>query len=310
MIETVARWLAEVVGTSSDFIRKAILTALVVAAYIFVRRAANTLISKQVDDAATRFRFVRAARLGLVLASLAVVARVWFQGDSGIGTWIAFISAGVAVSLQDPLESLAGWVYVVTNRPFRVGDRVQIGEHAGDVVDIRPFSFTLLEIGNWVNADQSTGRLIHVPNGWLFKHSVAGYDHGFPFIWNEIAVTVTFESDWRAAKRCLEGILDEHAEKVDEADVVRASEAMHIQFARTTPVVWVDTVGEGVRLTMRYLCRPRTRRVSTSQIWEAILDGFARMESVDFAYPTVRRFDLTREGKPPQPPSLPDSPKT
>ncbi|MBL8741626.1 MAG: mechanosensitive ion channel family protein [Myxococcales bacterium] len=313
-LESIARWLAEAAGVSPELVKKVVLTVGILVGYAVGRRLVASLLGRSVDDRSARYRVVKAGQLLLLFLSFIVLGRVWLQDASGLGTWLGLLSAGVAVSLQDPLENLAGWVYIATSRPFRVGDRIQIGEHAGDVLDVHPFSFTLLEIGNWVNADQSTGRLIHVPNGWLFKYAVAGYDQGFPFIWNEISVTVTFESDWRAAKAALEAVLDEHAEKIDESEFNRAGEAMHIQFSRVTPVVWTDTAPEGVRLTMRYLCRPRARRVSASEIWEAILDAFEALSNVDLAYPTTRRFDqafegkpaLRAAGKPPRPPPAPE----
>lgn len=297
MFDTLFRWLADTLNVSIELIRKLGFTLALLGAYAIGRRLVATIISKSVEDIGTRYRFVKAGQLILLIATFTFVARVWFQDATGVGTWLGLLTAGLAVSLQDPLENLAGWVYLATSRPFKVGDRIQIGEHAGDVVDIHPFSFTLLEIGNWVNADQSTGRLIQVPNGWLFKYPIAGYDHGFPYIWNEIVVTVTFESNWRRAKALLEEILNAHAQSIEKDEFDRASEVMHIQYARVTPVVWTDTASEGVRLTMRYLCPPRTRRVSTSTIWEAILDAFQPLEDVDFAYPTTRRFDQSYEGK-------------
>ncbi|NUP10593.1 MAG: mechanosensitive ion channel [Polyangiaceae bacterium] len=298
MIESLLQWLADALGVDLDSVKKVGITIALIAGYGIARRFTGRLIGSSVEDASSRYRFVKASQLLLLAVSIVLLARIWFQGATGVGTWLGLVSAGIAVSLQDPLENLAGWIYIATSRPFKVGDRIQIGEHAGDVVDIHPFSFTLLEIGNWVNADQSTGRLIHVPNGWLFKHAVAGYDHGFPYIWNEISVTVTFESDWKKAKSLLQEILDSHAQKIEKEEFDRASEAMHIQYTRVTPVVWTDTAPEGVRLTMRYLCAPRHRRVSTSNMWEAILDSFNGSGDIDFAYPTTRRFDHAFEGKP------------
>ena len=64
----------------------------------------------------------------------------------------------LAIALQDPLTNLAGWLFILIRRPFRVGDRIQVGANTGDVVDIRPFRFLMLEVGNWVHADQGTGR--------------------------------------------------------------------------------------------------------------------------------------------------------
>ena len=153
-------------------------------------------------------------------------------------------------------------------RPFGVGDRIQIGQHTGDVVDIRPFRFVLMEVGNWVKAEQSTGRVIHVPNALIFKNPVANYDEAFGYIWNELEVTVTIESDWKSAKAELLRIVAEHAEHLtaDVTERIRlAADSLHIKFGKVTPVVWTSVVDDGVRLTARYLCKPRDRRGSSSE---------------------------------------------
>ena len=105
---------------------------------------------------------------------------------------------------------MVGWCFILIRQPFKVGDRIQIGKVAGDVIDIRFFNFQLNEIGNWVDADQSTGRIIHIPNGIVFTEPQANYTAGFQYIWNEIPVLVTFESDWKKAKQLLTDIVNHH----------------------------------------------------------------------------------------------------
>ena len=70
---------------------------------------------------------------------------------------------------------------------------------------IRIFQFSLIEIGNWGDADQSTGRVIHIPNGIVFTQPQSNYTTGFQHIWHEIPVLVTFESDWKKAKKIIPG---------------------------------------------------------------------------------------------------------
>jgi small-conductance mechanosensitive channel len=181
-----------------------------------------------------------------------------------------------------------------------VGDRIQIGPHAGDVIDMRLFQFTLNEIGNWVDADQSTGRIIHIPNGRIFTDSIANYDRGFKYIWNEVPVVVTFESDWRKAKEILLGIALKHAEHLTaqaEEDLLTASRQYLINYRKLTPIVYTKAVDSGVQLTIRYLIEPRKRRGTEHAIWEEILMEFAAQPDVDLAYHTVRGFKLSEEGK-------------
>jgi small-conductance mechanosensitive channel len=249
---------------------------------------------RSVDDPAVRFTVTKVVTYGLGFAVFAILARIWSQGATGLATYLGLVSAGIAIALQDPLTNLAGWVYILARRPFRIGSRIQIGPHAGDVIDIRIFRFVMLEIGNWVHADQSTGRLLHVPNGWVFKQAVANYDEAFGYIWNELEVTVTFESNWRPAKEALLRVLNEHAAR-RAPDVQKrleaAAESFHLRFTKLTPVVWTAVVDHGVRLTLRYLCEPRERRSSSSELWESILDVIDAMPDVDLAYPTTRFYD-------------------
>jgi small-conductance mechanosensitive channel len=276
-------------------------TFAVLLLWLLIGRLARRVLARAIDESASRFQMTRVT--GYVVAAIAVVviARLWIQGIAGIGTYFGLLSAGIAIALQDLLTNIAGWLFILIRRPFRVGDRIQVGTDIGDVVDIRPFRFIMLEVGNWVHADQGTGRILHVPNNTIFKHTVANYDEAFGYIWNELEVTVTFESDWRKAKDTLDRILDSQTEKIDDHVKKRidaAAETLHIKFPTLTPVVWTTVADFGVCLTMRYLCAPRARRSSASAIWEQVLDAFQEMPDVDLAYPTTRRFDNMSEGKP------------
>lgn len=185
-------------------------------------------------------------------------------------------------------------------KPFDVGDRIQIGSVSGDVIDLRIFQFTIMEIGNWVDADQSTGRIIHVPNGKVFTDFQANYSTGFNYIWNELGVLVTFESDWEKAKKILTDILNKHAENLTEdvqKKIKETSRRFMIFYSVLTPIVYTSVKDSGVMLTMRYLCDVRKRRISAATIWEEVLIEFAKHDNIDFAYPTTRFYDNLSEGK-------------
>jgi small-conductance mechanosensitive channel len=168
-----------------------------------------------------------------------------------------------------------------------------------------------LEIGNWVDADQSTGRVIHIPNGKIFREAQANYSKGFSFIWNEIAVLVTFESNWKKAKTLLLEIAERHAahlsEKAEEK-VRQAARKFMILYTHLTPAVYTSVADSGVLLTLRYLCEPRRRRATAQEIWEDILEAFAGCSDIDFAYPTYRFYDNPVEGKPDARAPLPPKP--
>jgi small-conductance mechanosensitive channel len=169
------------------------------------------------------------------------------------------------------------------------------------VVDLRIFQFTVVEIKNWVDADQSTGRIVHIPNRKVMIEPVANFTTGFEYIWDEVAVLVTFESDWRAAKQILWEIAQKHCEHFSplaEEQLRRTAQRYLIIAGKLTPIVYTTVRDSGVLLTLRYLTKARQRRGNAQSIWEAILDAFAERDNIDFAYPTTRFYDNRAEGKP------------
>ena len=302
-------WLEGVTGFGAELQGRLALTLAVLLLIGIARRLLLLIVWRRTDDARARYQWKKVSSYFAFLFGLLVLGWIWLKGFSAVVTYLGLLSAGVAIALRDPLVNLAAWLFILWRRPFDVGDRIQIGPHSGDVIDQRIFQFTLLEIGNWVAADQSTGRLIHVPNGRVFSDAVANYTRGFNFIWNEIGVMVTFESDWREAKRILQEVAEKHGGTLSEAareEVRKASRRFLIFYSTLTPTVYTSVEDSGVVLTIRYLCEPRRRRGTAQAIWEEILTRFGERDDIDFAYPTRRFYDNVREGKPgtvPPPPA-------
>lgn len=290
-----------VTGFSSETQIQILKSMLIVLLLTLGRRIVLAFALQRTDDATARYRWSRTSTVIMVLLGLAIVGRVWFKGFGDVMTYFGLITAALAIALQDLLKNFAGWVFLVWRRPFRLGDRVQIGEQTSDVIDIRLFQFTILEVGNWVAADQSTGRVIHVPNGRLFTEPLCNYYSGFAYIWSELPVLVTFESDWRLAKSILADVARKNALHMTPAAAKRIREASSkymIFYTHLDPIVYTSVADSGVMLTMRYLVEPRRRRGTDQIMWEQILDAFAKVSEIDFAYPTVRYFAHNVEGKP------------
>lgn len=150
----------------------------------------------------------------------------------------------------------------------------------------------MLEIGNWDDADQSTGRLVHVPNGKVFSTPVANYTEGFPYIWDELSVMVTFESDWKAAERSVVASLKDHAPDSTDPQIVnsirQAGEQYLIRYQHLTPTTYVSVKDSGVMISGRYLVGVRTRRSVKDALWRSILEALSEEAKVDLAYPTSR----------------------
>jgi small-conductance mechanosensitive channel len=116
---------------------------------------------------------------------------------------LGVVGAGVAVALQDVVASIAGAFSIGFSKLYAVGDRVQIGDTQGDVIDIGLLRTTLMETGNWVSRDLYNGRIARIPNSTVLRGSVFNYSQGFRFVWDEINVLFKITSDCQLARAML-----------------------------------------------------------------------------------------------------------
>jgi small-conductance mechanosensitive channel len=288
------------IGIDTVFLDHIIVSILTIIAIWIVRRLIVKIIIDKIEDITLRYRWKKYLTYIFVIIGIIIIAPIWLGNFSSVGTFLGLLSAGLAIAFKDPIVNLAGWLFILIRKPFIVGDRIQIGIIKGDVIDLRIFQFTVLEIGNWVNAEQSTGRIIHIPNGKVFIEPQANYSTGFDYIWNEMPVLITFESDWKKAKEILSSIVFQKAMHLSpgaEKQIKEAAKKFLIFYNTLTPTVYTSVKDSGVELTMRFLCDPRKRRDLEQTIWEEVLKEFSSSQDIDFAYPTQRFYNNKTEGK-------------
>ncbi len=287
-------WVQSTFGISPLLLYKSVLSFFIIFAVLILRFIILRVASKQTENERILYRWRKSVTYVLFFLAFVLAGRIWFEGIQTLSTFLGLLSAGLAIALQVPIANLAGWAFILWRRPFEVGDRIEIGQVKGDIIDQRIFMFTMMEIGNWVDADQSTGRVIHVPNGRVFQEHLANYSKGFQYIWHEIPVLITFESDWKNANEILLKIANSHAAHLSGSAKSKVKKAAHtylIHYNKLTPTVYLTVKDSGVLLTLRFLCEPRKRRSTEQNIWKDILTEFAKFDTIDFAYPTRRLFN-------------------
>ncbi len=288
-------------------IENLLVSVLIVVILLLIRRILISLIAKNVKDPKTVYHSKRIIGYCYAFLLIILLGSVWIKGFGSIGTYLGIASAGIAIALHESISNIAGWFFILWRKPFVIGDRIQIGDTKGDVIDLRLFQFSMVEVGNWVEAEQSTGRIIHIPNSQVMKERTANYHGGFNYIWNEIHILVTFESNWKKTREILEKIAKEkieHSTRQAEQQLRLAAEKYMIHFTKLTPAVYMSARDSGVLFSIRYIINPRQKRGSEQTIWEAILSEFEKHPDIELAYPTTRFYTYTQESpdrKPPAP---------
>ncbi len=293
----------EYLNVGPELIEKTLISLCIVVSLIFIKWAILYIAQKNTDDARHHHHLRRITRYLFIIIGIILIVKVWINGYNSLSTFLGLLSAGIAIAMHDSVANIVGWIFIVWRKPFEIGERIEIGETKGDVIDIRLFQFSMIEIGNWVDAQQSTGRIIHVPNSKVLRETVANYEAGFKFIWHEIPVLITFESDWKKAKTLLEEIInDPNFNQSDYAkkQILQSSKKYFIFYSKLTPIVYTTVRDSGVLLTIRYISRVRQIRSAEQAIWEEILDRYSSEPDIDLAYPTTRFYSIPSDSGPPE----------
>ncbi len=279
--------LAQQLAAPQDLLARTLLSVLVVLALVLARWITVRIVDRRVEDQALRYRLAKISSYVVLVLGVLVLGRVWITGIDTFITILGLVAAGLVVANTDVIRNLAGGLYIAVRHPLRVGDRVEIDGQAGDVVGIGTLGFNLLEIQGWVDADQSTGRVLHVPNGLLLTRPLANFGAGFRWIWHEVVVPLTFDSDVERARRILADALERHAPALEGEDPTRERELL-IRYTRLGPATYVSADERGVRLAGRLRVDIRERRRVDSAIWADLLPRLAAEPDVTLTYVAVR----------------------
>lgn len=213
-----------------------------------------------------------------------VVTPVWIYESNDIITFLGLFSAGLAFAFKDLVSNFLGWIVINSHKPFKVGDRINIGNSTGDVLEIEWFYTTIIEVTQTNQTyGQSTGRLINIPNIKLLTTDVINETTTFPYTWNELNIILTNDSNWQKAKDLLMNIAKDELGDIQ----TEAKESLEIA-SKTHPIYYQNlshtiytSIDEGkIILTLRFICRSRNFRNLEHAIVESLLMEFKNHDDI------------------------------
>jgi small-conductance mechanosensitive channel len=230
---------------------------------------------------------------------LVVVVTFFFEDLRSVATILGIASAAVVIALQDMCSAFAGWFVIMSGRKFAVGHRVEIDGHRGDVIDIQLLRTTLLEVDNWLGVDEPTGRIIVVPNSFVFKSKFFNYTYLHPFVWNKLDITVTYETPASEAQALLLRVLEEETRE-DFAAARAASNTMEHRYgipdATYQPKIFSYIADSGVQFRLLFVTHYKRISSTRTRINTRIIQEFAKDPRLQFAYPTERHIPTPENG--------------
>jgi len=238
-------------------------SVIAIVLLLAIAKTIDVYVIGHIDNPVARYNLRRVAKL--ILALLVVFAVIFLQNWYTTVVSIGVLGLILGLAVQTPVTSFLGWIYILARSPYRVGDRIKIGDATGDVIDVGYLDTTLWEFGgDFLSTDHPSGRVIKFPNSKILNSTVYNYTWPlFPYIWNEVKFNIAYESDLEFVAETMQRIA---AEEVGErmmkqvrvfreilaqtpVDQLEVREHPAVLF-RINPNTWLDVI-------VRYLVHPK-----------------------------------------------------
>jgi small-conductance mechanosensitive channel len=233
----------------------------------------------------------RLVRYIMVVAATMVVAGFLFDDLKVVAAAGGLVSAALVISLQDVCTSMFAWFVIMLGGKFGIGDRLEVEGSQGDVIDIDLLRTTLLEVNGWLGTDQPTGRVITLPNNFIFKTKVFNFTHGHPYIWGKLELTVNAATPVAKAVALFERVLEE--EGGDQFAAAQAASATMrrrygVEDAVYKPKVDVLIVDTGVLISLFYVAHYRQNFATRTKIGRRLVAELEKHPDIGLSCPTLQ----------------------
>lgn len=269
MTDSVEKWLFD--PTVGKIVTAIIGILIVVGIVRFLQKT----ITVRIKDTDTRYRVRKFVSFIGYILGVVVLVTIFSDKLGGLTVALGVAGAGIAFALQEVIASIAGWFAITFANFYKTGDRVQLGGTKGDVIDIGLLRTTIMEVGEWVNGDLYSGRVVRIANSFVFKEPVFNYSGDFPFLWDEVTIPVKYGSDYRIARemfnKIAQEILGNYAEQAANAWKGMVKRYM-IEDAAVMPIVTMIFNDNWVEFTIRYVVDYKKRRSTKDILFSRLVE--------------------------------------
>ncbi len=240
------------------------------------------------------------ANKGINFSNLVLIALVllfsFLENATYLVTVLGFASAGIAIAMKDIFMSSLGWLVIVFGGSFHVGDRIKVykGNHSyvGDIVDISFLRMTILEDITYttVMENHRAGRIIFVPNNYIFTELISNYTHGkIKTVWDGVDIMITFDSNHKKATHIIREIVKKYSKGY--TDISRKQlNALRNQYSlkniNVEPRIYTFVEKSGIRVSCWYMTNSYATLTLRSNIFSNIIDEINAEDDIKIAYDT------------------------
>ena len=232
------------------------------------------VLKKRIEEPTIRYKAQKGVEIiGYFLIAVMIFMAITLEDIKDYTLIIGLFTAGITFTLQELILSLAGSFYIFFVRVYKPGDRIEINNIKGDVIDIDSIYTTLMEMGEWVSSDNYSGRIVKISNAFVFKGAIKNYSMDFPFVWDELNILITYDSDMELAKSIVLEKAHELLADYSEKSMVKWQEMVeryYIENATIKPTIAIQLTDNWIALNLRYITDYKLRRDTKNRLFSTI----------------------------------------
>ena len=279
ILEEFSEYVGKDIGINKEYIHLTILTILAVLFFDLIKLATRKIYSQlPVSDKKKYFRN-RKIKISLTIICWLVVILIWKEQIKSLITLISFVSAAVTIALREIIFNFFAGIYINAKKIFEIEDRIEIKGIKGDVITMHSLGFEMLEIADGNEYEQSTGKIVHIPNSAVFSEPTKNFTKAFKYIWDEIKINIELDSDVEETKSYIYNILKnieilkEIPEKM-ENQVDDVTVQYRIYYNKLEPIIYTRIDESHIELSLRYLVHPKKIRIVQNEIYLKVLEEY------------------------------------
>jgi len=231
--------------------------ALILGAVFALAELWHRGVLKYVQDSRRRYQLLLLRRIALWTLVVVIIGFTFASELGSIVTFAGLITAGLAVAMQSVLVSIVGYFFLIGKYGIRVGDRVQIGEVSGEIIELGMVRMYLMELAGR-GSSVPTGRVAAFPNSVVFQVTTGLFKQipGVSFAWHDITLALPAEGDYESAKQKLfaaaNEVLAEYREEIQRQTRELQRTTLSSAGGDALPTVQLSYSAKGVDAHVRY----------------------------------------------------------
>ncbi len=276
ILKNICNSIEKITTIKSQYVYLALISILFIILIRLIQLIITKISLKRNINAKEKYLVKRKCRATATGIIIVILTLIWSDYLKNFLTLITFISTAITLSLKEIILNFFAGIYIRTSKIFSLEDRIEVNGLKGDIININKTSFDLLEVGDRVNGEQSTGRMVHVPNSVVFNYPLKNYVKPFKYVWDEMKLQLSLNSDISKVKKEVYKIVKKNnvinaiPEKM-EHEVKDASEDYRIYYNNLEPIIYVEVVDGAIDMYVRFLVHPKKKRNVENTIWIDIL---------------------------------------